>query len=1130
MTPRPFVSTSSRRPLSAIFLGSLPPKEPKELHIPDLPEPPESPGAASTASGLPSPPATNSTGSGSTGDNNSANAGSTRQRPASYSGPIIMSAQNHDNPPTVTNTSRLISDDEDDENDFANDEDNTARLDRRHSTKSSNENVVALQRVKNLAQRNRMALDKLSSFSRYSPSPSHSSRASRSPLPPPSNSSSSSAASSSRRSSHSHSNSAPHPRHNDTLSGSETERESQRAPTPSYSNSYRSSSPELSTTPPPLPESRVRQRLTSAPSSPRMTRQASPGPSRTPRKRVSIASAISAPSGESVRYGTNDHDVTEAALAAVASSRRSPTGTGSGSKRSRQPLPREFRDSERRSLDGRNSIEPVTPHRTSFRDAGNEDISPRTAAHTAANANSSLQYSPRGARSNRSSTVRDLTRRHQTRWLSDDISNNAPDSGRKQAQRGGSAESPLNGGSGAAGRLAGESLRAAGISMRGSTRPNNAAANDDVFGDGRDIGVSVRRSRSSAASSSVGRAERLEGEEPERQLDVDERSRTSGSSIRVSEGVGPPPASRPFLSSDPTRVPTGLIVERDARGGRVISSRPATSMAEFFHGQDGGGSRTGTISSRSRRQYDLPERVSPRDSPSMRPQVSLQQATPELERPRTGTLTRRHTTMTPLGNGSATSLNNQQSEQHARLMLEALSMFQSNLSKLPNTQAVQDLSDQASSIIRTSDKLNRLLRAATTNAVQQHIAMEIDDDDDYEGERGSASDPARIWRDVGSDFRESLRESDEVVRLLTGFVLGVGKVLKENAAGAPATDGGHLRSMSLDNEVPRRYNREDSVERSSGSRRSQDGRRSAESRLSWELMASNGGPDVSRRLSARGQSSLARPPSASRDRDGEQDRQIASRNALIPPPSTTRRLFTPREQREQQMTSNVLAEHNTPSNVHDLSGEYEPSPTPASRYPQGDRQKPLSSFSTPPLPALPSESVLRKPPNSTLDKSNRRKVSLASITTVRAANAPFPLSTSNPTTAVTPHTVSSPETSTLPLTRTESRDSVRSSVTFSRPSEVSLSTLQQQQHRDEARRRVTSSTTVDEEPSIRSPLSGSETERDTRRRTIGARAARMSLDGAIEEREGESGGVQPKTISLPSQRRERRRTVTEIFG
>ena len=190
------------------------------------------------------------------------------------------------------------------------------------------------------------ALDKLSSRLN-TPSPTHTSRS------PNASSSSTSRTSTSRLSSHSHSQSAPPVQRNDTLSGSETERESLRAPTPSRSdsnsNSYHSSSPERPSTPPSVSGSRQRRRLISAPSSPQKTRQASPGPSRTPRKRVSMASAISTQSVESGRYSRNDHDITEAALAAVASSRRSPTG----SKKSRQPLPREFRDRERRSLDGR---------------------------------------------------------------------------------------------------------------------------------------------------------------------------------------------------------------------------------------------------------------------------------------------------------------------------------------------------------------------------------------------------------------------------------------------------------------------------------------------------------------------------------------------------------------------------------------------------------------------------------------------------------------------------------------------------------------------------------------------------------------------------------------------------------
>lgn len=47
----------------------------------------------------------------------------------------------------------------------------------------------------------------------------------------------------------------------------------------------------------------------------------------------------------------DEEDVTAAALAAVASSRRSPTS--SGGKKTRQPLPREFRERDRRGSDGK---------------------------------------------------------------------------------------------------------------------------------------------------------------------------------------------------------------------------------------------------------------------------------------------------------------------------------------------------------------------------------------------------------------------------------------------------------------------------------------------------------------------------------------------------------------------------------------------------------------------------------------------------------------------------------------------------------------------------------------------------------------------------------------------------------
>jgi hypothetical protein len=144
--------TSSQRPLSAIFLGSLP------NNIPDLPEPP-SPGAESTESsnsGLPSPPATNSTGSGSIGDDTT-NISSIRQRPVSLSNLAMSSG---DYPKTFHGVRRHKNgggeDDDEEEDENQNDEDNTAKLDVLHHTRSSSENLLALERVKSLTQRNRM--------------------------------------------------------------------------------------------------------------------------------------------------------------------------------------------------------------------------------------------------------------------------------------------------------------------------------------------------------------------------------------------------------------------------------------------------------------------------------------------------------------------------------------------------------------------------------------------------------------------------------------------------------------------------------------------------------------------------------------------------------------------------------------------------------------------------------------------------------------------------------------------------------------------------------------------------------------------------------------------------------------
>lgn len=142
--PRP--SYSSKRPLSAIFIGS---GSSSSLNLPDLPDIPVE-NSPTSSSGLPSPPATNSTGSGSTG----ADAGNTRR---------ALVTDLAANMQTVSFSSEINanrkskgSSDEEEGDDGG---DHTAKLsdDKRMPLKPRiSDNLSALQRVKSLTQRNRM--------------------------------------------------------------------------------------------------------------------------------------------------------------------------------------------------------------------------------------------------------------------------------------------------------------------------------------------------------------------------------------------------------------------------------------------------------------------------------------------------------------------------------------------------------------------------------------------------------------------------------------------------------------------------------------------------------------------------------------------------------------------------------------------------------------------------------------------------------------------------------------------------------------------------------------------------------------------------------------------------------------
>ena len=116
------------------------------------------------------------------------------------------------------------------------------------------------------------------------------------------------------------------------------------------------------------------------------------------------------------------------------------------------------------------------------------------------------------------------------------------------------------------------------------------------------------------------------------------------------------------------------------------------------------------------------------------------------------------------------------SGEHGKLMMDSLSIFESHLSRLPpnghtTTNTIPELFKAAQTIVQSTEKLNVLLRNGTNRALEEQISAEVN------GELGEGnSELSEYWRTVGSDFRECLRASDDLVRNMTGFLPGVGKM------------------------------------------------------------------------------------------------------------------------------------------------------------------------------------------------------------------------------------------------------------------------------------------------------------------------------------------------------------------
>lgn len=493
------------------------------------------------------------------------------------------------------------------------------------------------------------------------------------------------------------------------------------------------------------------------------------------------------------------------------------------------------------------------------------------------------------------------------------------------------------------------------------------------------------------------------------------------------------------------------------------------------------------------------------------------------------------------------SANKDMSAEHRKLMMESLSMFESQLSRLPpmgqtTTSTIPELFQNAQHLVHALSKLNGMLKSNTNRALESQIDAEVAD-------QSGGVDLVELWRNVGADHRESHRMSDEVVRNMTGFLLGVGKVLRDATAGKDPQH--HLRAVSLDESATTRLTPDAGVTPSGG--RSSDGRKSRETRRSWD-------PREIRETSLARMSSVernhVRPASAllrsSTTSSSSEGRSVAEavdgtpqtiKVSTMAPSGSMRRLYLPRESRATPevapiQTNMTFARQGSPD-------KYEPSPTPTSRMSHSALSERPRNFPTaslaPSLATLPSESLLTRTvsTSSSENSQNRRKVSTTSILTVRpepsALNLNSVLKPSGATTSLTTATVSVERSPGAPpvtalfrssMDRSEGPSRAGPSGNVATLSRASLATAR-------LRSASNASSAVDEEPPVRleaaailSPMSGSETERpENWRRTIASRP-RASLESAWD-REREDRYTN-RTATVAS-RRERRRTITEIF-
>ncbi|KAG8746594.1 hypothetical protein FRC10_004446 [Ceratobasidium sp. 414] len=446
------------------------------------------------------------------------------------------------------------------------------------------------------------------------------------------------------------------------------------------------------------------------------------------------------------------------------------------------------------------------------------------------------------------------------------------------------------------------------------------------------------------------------------------------------------------------------------------------------------------------------------------------------------------------------------STEHVRLMLESFAMFESNLARLEsNGGAVPELLQNADIVVQTSQSLNALLRHSAANAMSEQIEAEVEDRSGRELE---------IWKVAGGEFRDALKVCDELVRSMTNLLLGVGRVLKERSP----DDEEHTRSSGRMSSSEIRSGRMSADGLRSGrmSAELKSGRMSAEG---FRVRPSEGGRlgESSRILEERRNSEVRR------SLDGDTLRRAASRELprLHDPtrPQTSMSLLRERGRESPNdlnsaRTSTTSSSHRflpsqrSPMPANDADTSYDTdtylSPSPATRQLGEHRRERVLSI-PPRLEPVPSESIVHKAQAKATPTITRRP--RINVGTIRGT-APF--TTPAPAPAPT-------QLSTATAIGTGSPDKPQRSMSYSVSRTAGAATVSAMSGLQAQARKRTISAADPLEPEVVSPTEMSEGSATQRMRSTITRS-RPSIDFSADE--GSASGTE---------RKPRRRMATELF-